>query len=286
MNFYEEMTGKIIAALEKGTAPWQRPWNGREAHQNAFTKRCYTGVNQLALEVAGMEIDGGQDPRWLTFMQAKERGLNIKKGAKGTHVILWKPMEDKKNEEEDAEIVAVWQKVFTVFHASQIDGIKEYVPPEITEIESHERAEKIIADSKAKIVFGGGRAFYRPADDFIQLPPKEDFKTTEGYYSTLLHELTHWTGHESRLNRGFGKSYTPEYAFEELVAEMGSLFVSSIAGIKQTDGEFQNHASYVGSWLKELKHDSKYIFKAAAQANKAAEFLMKSKEEKENERLQ
>ena len=278
-EFREELTGKIIQAIQDGTAPWQRPWNGREAHQNALTKRQYTGINQLALSIKGMEFDEGKDPRWLTFKQASDNGWKIKKGSKGTHVTLWKPFVDEKN-----EISAVWEKVFTVFHASQIDGIGEYVPPEINEIESHEKAEEIIRNSNADIQYGGGSAFYRPSEDFIQMPPKDDFKSMENYYSTLLHELTHWTGHSSRLNRNQnGGKYSKDYAFEELIAEMGSMFVVSSAGIIQTDGEFQNHASYVDSWLKNLKRDSNYIFKAAAEANKAANFLLKNEEENINE---
>jgi len=277
--FYEEITGKIINAIQNGTAPWQKCWNGREPHQNAITGRYYSGINQLSLEIASMDIDGGQDPRWLTFFQAKEHGWKIKKGAKGTHVTFWKPFIEKKENEKEAEpeekIVGVFEKIFTVFHASQIEGINKYTPPEINEIESNERAEKMIINSQARIKFGGSVAFYRPSEDFIQLPQKENFKSTESYYSTLLHELVHWTGHESRLNHGFGDKYTTEYAFEELIAELGSMFIVSSAGIKQTEGEFQNHASYIDSWLKELKRDSKYIFKAAAQANKAATFLLK-----------
>lgn len=277
--FREEITRKIIDAIEKGTAPWQKPWSGREAHKNALTGRCYTGINQLNLSIVGMSLDGGQDPRWLTFNQANGKGWKIKKGAKGAHVSFWKTVIFDNNEEDEHDdenkTVTVWEKIFTVFHASQVEGIDEYVPLEISDIKSNETVEKIVSDSGAKIYYGGGRAFYSPIQDFIQLPPKEDFTTSEGYYSTLLHELTHWTGHESRLNRGFGKSYTPEYAFEELVAEIGSLFVSELAGIKHTQCEFQNHASYVDSWLKELKRNSKYIFKAAAQANKAANFLLR-----------
>ena len=276
-EFREELTGKIIDAVQNGTAPWQRPWNGREAHQNAITGRFYTGINQLALSIQGMALDNGQDPRWLTFKQASDNGWKIKKGSKGTHVTLWKPVTDKDNEDE---IIAVWEKVFTVFHASQIDGIGEYVPPEINEIESHKKAEEIIKNSGADIRYGGGSAYYIPSEDYIQLPPKEDFKSVEGYYSTLLHELSHWTGHESRLNREHDHNkYSTDYAFEELVAEMGSMFIVSSAGIIQTDGEFQNHASYIESWLKHLKQDSNYIFKAAAEANKAANFLLKNQEE-------
>ena len=276
-NFREEITQKIITALENGTVPWQQPWDGREAYQNAVTKRQYSGINCMILSMASREFETGKtDPRWMTYKQAQEAGYQVRKGSKGTHVLLWKP-ELAMDKNGKTEITAVLQKIFTVFHASQVDGIKEYEPPEVNVIEAHEKADRIVRDSGAKIVYGGGEAYYSPARNYIQLPPKEDFKSTEGYYSTMLHELVHWTGHESRLNRvqRCGK-FSSDYAFEELIAEMGSLFVASSAGIPQSETEFQNHASYIESWLKHLKRDSMYIFKAAAEANKAANYLLKT----------
>ena len=274
-NFREEITAKIITALETGTAPWQQPWNGAEAPQNGVTKHQYTGINTVILSLAAMSIDGGKDPRWQTFNQSVGQGWKVKKGSKGIRILLWKPTIGT-DENGKREITAVLQRTFTVFHASQIEGIPDYVPPEVNIIEAHEKAEKIIADSGAKIVFGGGEAFYSPSDDYIQLPPKTDFKSTEGYYSTLLHELSHWTGGEKRLNRNqrCGR-FSADYAFEELVAEMGSLFIASTAGIPQSETEFQNHASYIESWLGKLRNDNMYIFKAAAEAGKAAGYLLR-----------
>ncbi|MBQ6112878.1 MAG: hypothetical protein IJL10_01315, partial [Synergistaceae bacterium] len=134
-----------------------------------------------------------------------------------------------------------------------------------------------------RILFGGSRAFYSPSEDYIQVPHRGDFKSQEGFYSTVLHELVHATAHPSRLNREerFGQggrggqggrygNFSQEYAFEELVAEMGSLFIASSAGIPQSECEFQNHASYIESWLKSLRNDNMYIFRAAAEASKAA----------------
>ena len=179
------------------------------------------------------------------------------------------------DENGNREITAVLQRTFTVFHASQIEGIPDYVPPEINIIEAHEKAEKIIANSGAKIVFGGGEAFYSPSKDYIQMPPKTDFRCTEGYYSTLLHELVHFTGHPSRLDRAqrCGR-FSKDYAFEELIAEMSSLFIASSAGIPQSETEFQNHASYIDGWLSNLRSDNMYILKAAAEASKAAGYLL------------
>ena len=263
-DFREEITEKIITAIENGTAPWQQPWNGAEAPQNGITKHQYNGINTVILSLAMMGMDGDKrnDPRWLTYRQAQSNDWYVRKGEKGTRVILWKPTIGT-DEHGNREITAVLQRTFTVFHASQIE-------------EAHEKAEKIIANSGAKIVFGGGEAFYSPSKDYIQMPPKTDFRTAEGYYSTFLHELVHFTGHPSRLDRAqrCGR-FSKDYAFEELIAEMGSLFIASSAGIPQSETEFQNHASYIDGWLSNLRSDNMYIFKAAAEASKAAGYLLK-----------
>ena len=274
-DFREEITAKIITALETGTAPWQQPWNGAEGPQNGITKHQYSGINTIILSLAMMAMDGSKDPRWLTFKQSSEQGWKVKKGSKGIRVLLWKPTVST-DENGKREITSVLQRTFTVFHASQIEGIPDYVPPKLNIIEAHEKAERIIDASGAKVNFGGGEAFYSPSDDYIQMPPKTDFRTAEGYYSTFFHELNHWTGGEKRLNRvqRCGK-FSADYAFEELIAEMGSLFIASSAGIPQSETEFQNHASYIDSWLGNLRNDNMYIFTAAAEASKAAGYLLR-----------
>ena len=276
-DFREEITAKIITALETGTAPWQQPWNGAEGPQNGITKHQYSGINTVILSLAAMSIDGGKDLRWYTYRQVaqQENGSYVRKGEKGTRVLLWKPTIGT-DEHGNREITSVLQRTFTVFHASQIEGIPDYVPPKLNIIEAHEKAERIIDSSGAKVNFGGNEAFYSPSGDYIQMPPKTDFKSMEGYYSTVFHELNHWTGGEKRLNRvqRCGK-FSADYAFEELIAEMGSLFIASSAGIPQSETEFQNHASYIDSWLGNLRNDNMYIFKAAAEASKAAGYLLR-----------
>lgn len=272
-NVREEITNTLVDAIKAGTAPWTRPWRGGEAPKN-ISGREYSGINTLILTVKGLELDDGLDPRWMTYCQANERGMKIKKGAKGTHVTLWKPITEDYEQEE--KIVAVVQRFFTVFHASQVEGIDEYTPQPVNEIEAHEKAEKIISASGAEIIYGGGRAYYQPSTDSIHMPPKEDFISATGYYSTLLHELTHWTGHSGRLNRNLtGGRYSQTYAREELVAEIGSMFISCAAKIPQSDDVFQNHASYVDSWLEYIKSDQNAIFKAAADTNRAADYILK-----------
>lgn len=240
-NYREKITEKIIKAIEAGTAPWQKPWNGSGAPCNAISGRSYSGINNLTLTMRGFEIDEGRDPRWATFLQVKQQGWKIKKGAKGTQIILWKPFDvQPKKDDENIEIKQVFlQRVFTVFHASQIDGIKPYQPPVKNEIELCTEAERIIFDSGAEIHYGGGRACYFPANDVIQLPERERFYSPAGYYSTTLHELVHWTGHSSRLNRRLNPDKcSSEYAFEELIAEIGSMFISAATGIPQTEENF------------------------------------------------
>ena len=276
-DFREEITAKIITALETGTAPWQQPWNGAEGPQNGITHHLYSGINTVILSLAMMTMDGDKkrDPRWITYNQAKGNNWYVRKNERGTKVLLWRPTIGI-DENGNREITSVLQRTFTVFHASQIEGIPDYVPPKLNIIEAHEKAERIIETSGAKIAFGGGEAFYKPSEDYIQMPPKTDFKSAEGYYSTFLHELVHFTGHPSRLDRvqRCGK-FSADYAFEELIAEMGSLFIASSAGIPQSETEFQNHASYIDSWLGNLRNDNMYIFKAAAEASKAAGYLLR-----------
>ena len=276
-DYREEITARIIEAIKAGTAPWQKPWDGSGAPCNAISSRQYSGINAVTLAMHGLSMDKGRDPRWATFLQAKQQGWQIKKGAKGTRVILWKPFEARaKDDEENAEPKQVFlQRVFTVFHASQIDGISDYQLPVKNEIELCAEAERIIAASGAEIHYGGDRGCYFPSDDIIQLPERERFYSSAGYYSTALHELIHWTGHKSRLNRKQNPNkYSSEYAFEELVAEIGSMFISAATGIPQTEENFQNDTSYVATWLERMKDDPNVIFKAATEASKAADFIL------------
>ena len=271
---HEEMTEKIIKAIEAGTAPWQRPWDGRCGPHNAGSGRAYTGINSVVLCMKGVEMDGGHDPRWLTYKQAQSEGWQVKKGSKGTYVQLWKPLY-KDDGQGNLEIKAVWEKIFTVFHASQVEGIGEYVPPVWNQNELQEKAEEIIKSSKAVIEYCGNQPCYIPALDKIQMPERGYFYTAEGYYSTLLHELVHWTRHKTRLNRDLSR---PQ---EELVAEMGSMFLSAATGIPQSEELFQNHADYIKGWRSHTKDKVNAVLRAAADANRAVNYLLGRKEEEE-----
>lgn len=276
-----EITKKIIEALKNGTAPWQKPWEGDYRPINATTGTRYRGINSLLLSLIGEELDKGGDPRWATYLQAQKNGWRIKKNSKATQITFWKPIEvQPENENEDDNIsqskTKFVMKRFNVFHASQIEGIPPYaVPKQMESDERSERIEEIISNSGADIRHGGFRAFYSPSGDFIQMPERVYFVNVESYYATLLHELSHWTAHEKRLNRHLSAfKGSLEYANEELIAEISSMFLCSALEIAQTQEHFDNHAAYVGSWIKILGSDHNAIFKASSEAEKITDFLM------------
>ncbi|CTY37386.1 putative Antirestriction protein ardC [Escherichia coli] len=213
---------------------------------------------------------GFQDERWLTYKQAQELGGQVRKGEHGTTAIFYKTLE---KEDEDGEIEKIpMLKAFTVFNVEQIDGLSiESVPQPVAGFDPLPQAEALMIRSGAKITEQGVKAFYRPATDEIVLPERFRFADAANFYATGLHELVHWTGAASRLNREKGNKFGSEaYAFEELIAELGSAFLLADLGIT---GEVQ-HESYIASWLKALKGDKRYIFKAAAAASKAHRWLM------------
>ena len=276
-----EITKKIIEAQKSGTAPWQKPWEGDYMPINATTGIRYKGINSLLLSLVGSELDKGGDPRWATYLQAQMKGWRIKKNSKATQITFWKPVEvNPESENEDGNVSLTKMKFvmnsFYVFHASQIEGIPPYIvlKKKVAE-EMNERIEEIISNSGADIRHGGFRAFYSPSGDFIQMPEREYFVNMESYYATLLHELSHWTAHEQRLNRHLSAfKGSLEYAREELIAEISSMFLCSAFGIAQTQEHFDNHAAYVGSWIKILGSDHNAIFKASSEAEKITDFII------------
>lgn len=275
MNAYDEITQRIIAELEQGAVPWIKPWKAdSSANRNIVSGKPYRGINRLILGMQGMAA-GHSSPYWASFKQWQERGGCVRKGEKGTKIVFFSPIEKTaKNAagEEETEKYAVL-KTYFVFNACQVEGAD--VPASAaarTEFESHQESEQLILDSGAAVSYGGDAAFYAPGPDRIQLPNKTAFESPAAFYATAFHELTHWTGAKHRLDRDLsrGRFGNPEYAFEELVAELGAAFVCQDKGIA---GDLR-HAGYINSWLKVLKNDSKAIFKAAALAEKATEFLL------------
>ncbi len=284
-DHYQEVTDRIIAAIEAGTPPWRRPWDPDKAGGpampcNAATGQRYRGINVLTPGMSGLAFSSG-DPRWATYKQAEDRGWQVRKGERGTTGYCFKRLElrDESRPEDDADSVKriPLLRAFTLFHASQIDGIPDYIPPTTAEApwRAPEAAEIIVANSGAVVRFGGDRAFYSPTTDHIQMPPRSAFATAEGFCGTLLHEASHWTGHSSRLNRDLRNRFgSHDYSREELRAEIAQIMVCAELGIAVSDSDFSNNAAYVASWLERLRSDRKEIFRAAADAQRIADYLL------------
>jgi antirestriction protein ArdC len=231
-------------------------------------------VNALLLTLEATCRGYGRNA-WLTFRQAAELGGHVRGGEHGTTVVFFKPLEvpAEGTEDRSAARVVPLLRAFTVFNVAQIEGLPDHLvkPPPPPAWEPHGEAERLLATSGARVQYAGAAAFYRPSDDTIVLPEPGLFASGVGYYATALHELVHWTGHASRCNRQLGRRFGSEaYAVEELIAEMGSAFLCAHCRL---DGQLQ-HASYVASWLRVLKNDKRAVFTAAAQAQRAADFVL------------
>lgn len=264
---YETVTNEIIKQLETGCAPWVRPWNAG-ADYNLISGTQYRGVNRVILGMTAM-AKGYSSNVWGTFKQINERGGMVRKGEKGTAIVFFKPVTKVgQNDQGEAEVSSfAVMKSYVVFNLEQQDGIELDAKTEFTPVEE---AEERIVKTGASISHGGNQAFYSPGSDRIQMPVKDSFDTPASYYATAFHELIHWSGAKDRLSRDLsGRFGNPEYAFEELVAEMGAAFLCQDHGIA---GELR-HAGYIKSWLKALRDDKTAVFKAAALAQKAADFI-------------
>ena len=279
---YEILTAKIVTMLETGTAPWQQPWkhNALGLPINATTGVAYRGINAVVL-MAEAAARGG-DPRFATFNQAKAAGWSIKKGAHGIRVVKYVTLQ-KKGKTPSTEGVEVSDsgtfvlpKIYYVFGAVDIDGIPERSEtPAITpRFDTDDELRRIEQAAGVPLVFGGNRAAYNRGRDEILLPAREQFHSKESYLATLFHELGHATGHESRLNRTFGVFGDPNYAFEELVAELASLYVGAATGVMPDETHVAQHAAYVENWLEVLKKDPKALTQAASLAQKASDWLL------------
>lgn len=271
MNLYQQVTDSIIAELEKGAAPWVKPWRAdATADHNQISGKPYRGINRLLLGMASM-AGGFASPAWATYKQWQELGYQVNKGEKATHIVFFKPMQGKTNA-ETGEVEAGYCVIrgYAVFNATQTNFPAS--APIVTDsgFNPLPACEQFIIKTGAQVTHGGDAAFYMPSQDRIQLPNKSAFDGELHYYATAFHELTHWTGAKSRLDRELsGRFGNPEYAFEELVAELGAAFTCADQGIQ---GELR-HAGYIGHWLKACRADNKAIFKAAALAQKAADYL-------------
>ena len=288
-DFRREVTDKIIRLLEEGTAPWQQPWDAENSltiPHNPTTNKSYRGGNILHLITVGMER-GFTDPRWMTYKQAQAHGWQVRRGEKGSRVEYWAVKEidkpgdsvttSKIDSSGDHRRTRYIHRTYQVFNASQIDGVPPYGGKKHTHFEAVEAGETIMSGSGASISHDQiKKAYYNRATDSIHLPPREFFLSAPGYYGTALHELAHWTGHPSRLKRDtLNESYRfgdMKYAQEELRAELASFFLAAERGIPHDPA---STAAYVDSWVKALKNDKDEIFRAAADASKITDYMLK-----------
>ena len=260
------VTDRMIELIEKGAAPWMRPWREDEAPSapyNVITDRPYRGCNVITLAAQS------EDSRWCTQKQAEKQGWHVRDGAVPELVIAYVPRRSADSDGRRGAFIMGYK----VFNAADVDGVpaetqKNRLKPAWT---TSERAERLMQHHGPQIRRGGGKAYYRWDEDRIQLPPKRSFDSRAGYYGTLLHEMGHWTGHDSRLHRKFGRWGDPLYAREELRAELASMILSIQLGVAHDP---KNHAAYVASWLQALRDDPREILAAGSDAQKIADFLI------------
>ena len=267
---YERITERIVSLLEQGTVPWHKPWKVKTGlPRNLISKNPYRGINVFLLMAMSYE-----SPLWLTFRQAIQLGGNVKKGEKSCPVVFWKWMKNE-DEESDEPKKAPLLRLYHVFNVAQCEGLKD--APEEIQMPVTKPAEIVAGMPQPPVVkHGMAQAFYSPTDDCVGMPERERFDGEAGYFATLFHELIHATGHEKRLNRasiaernGFGSD---PYCKEELIAELGSAFLCGYTDI--VDRTIDNSAAYVEGWLKQFQNDRTLIVSAAAQAQKAADFIL------------
>lgn len=282
-DVYTRVTNKIIADLEQGVRPWMKPWNaeyaaGRISKPLRHNGQPYNGINILMLWSASVS-EGYSAPIWMTFRQARELGANVRKGERGELVVYANTITrtEENKDGEEVEHAIPFMKGYTVFNAEQIEGLPSHYyqqeEPTLDPVQRIDHAEAFFAATGAEIRHGGDRAYYTVTHDRVQLPPIEVFRDAESYYATLAHETTHWTRHPSRMDRDFGRKQWGDegYAREELVAELGSAFLSADLGL--TPEVRDDHSSYIESWLEVLQKDKRAIFQAAAHAQRAVDYL-------------
>ena len=289
MDLFQIITDRIVAELEQGVISWQKPWSGAQGAISHTTGKRYSLLNQMLL--------GCRSGEFVTFNEAQREGGHIKKGEKASMIVFWKFLDSAKRD-DDGNVVygsdgkpimesVPFLRYYNVFHIDQCEGIQPRFSEEATpgeHLSPDETADQIVEDYVQRsgvrlIIQHSDRAFYSPSSDSVTVPELTQYTSTSEYYSTLFHELTHSTGHVSRLNRlskeaNFGSE---AYSKEELIAELGAAFLVNHVGL-ETDGSFHNSAGYIQSWLKALKDDKRLIVSAAGKADKAVAMILNSEE--------
>lgn len=302
----KQLVDAVLSNLEKGTGLWEQGWSGGSAPVSAITGKQYNGVNRIFLLLASME-KGYADNRWLTYKQMEDKGWRFKTDEEGKSLgkgagvaIEFFELRDKETKqpfdrhtidgmtaEERAEYmdenVYPLRKYYRVFNGDVIEGIPERKRTEHDPAGQNARAEALIgfwSDTESPIRYGGSAAYYSPKTDEIHLPSKEDFVDMPEYYSTALHEIGHSTGHEKRLNRSLSTDRdSPEYATEELRAEIASMFLEQDLGVAVKDKHIENNSAYIAAWKSAIKEDPNILFKAIADAERITKFVMVKEKE-------
>lgn len=271
MDIYAEITSRIIAQMEQGLIPWQKPWIGSNAAISYTTGKPYSLLNQMLL---------GESGEYLTFRQCTQAGGHVRKGEKSRMIVFWKWLQQEDAETGETREIP-YLRYYNVFHISQCEGIasRRIISPE-SAFTADQTAESIISSylerSGVKLHHKDtSSAFYRPSDDSISLPYRERFKSTAGYYGTAFHELAHSTGHASRLNRINSTAHfdSNDYSREELIAEIAASALVNHAGLETADS-FRNNAAYIQNWLQVLRNDKRFIVSASGKAEKAVNLIL------------
>lgn len=282
-DLYSRVTAQIIEDLQRGVRPWTKPWSaehlaGRITRPLRHSGQPYSGINVVLLW-ADAVAKGFSAPIWMTFRQALELGAHVRKGEHGSTVVYANRLKRTETADDgrDVEREIPFLKAYTVFNVEQIEGLPAHfhavAEPQQDPQARIAHADAFFAATGAEIRHGGDSAYYALHPDYVQLPPFESFVDPESYYATLAHECTHWTRHPTRLDRDFGRTRWGDegYAREELVAELGAAFLCADLGLELQPRE--DHAAYIDSWLSVLAGDKRFIFTAAAYAQRAADFL-------------
>lgn len=280
-----DLVEQVIADIKAGKPFfWDCEHYGKPSH-NIAKDSPYRGLNRMRLIIASRE-KGFTDSRWGTYRQAKEKGWQVKKGEKGTHIEWWtfsqtvKEQDQQTGEEiqRDQKLDRPMVKNYVVFNAQQMEGVPEEHPITIDESQRNEYMENMLKNSEAKIFFDESyRNYYSPDKDEIHVLPREKFKNLDAFYATCAHEIAHSTGHKSRLDRDLmGGANKEEYAKEELRAELTSMFIAQDWGINLDESHYQSHEAYLQSWAKVLEDDPNELYRAAAKAQEMADYIEKN----------
>lgn len=298
-NFRDYVSNRFLQVLEENPKSWQKGWDYSSTGKpiNLATNRLYKGVNLFWLKQQELK-KGYNDPRWATFKQIQDRGWKLQKGSHGEKVEYWMPIDQKEgcciSWSEYGKVVdkkeffiedgirkeryIIRSKIFTVFNATQIEGVPEFLFREIdNDISPDVIIEKIATGMNVMVEEfpNSKRAYYSLAEDKIHMPLHTQFKSDYAYNSTVLHELGHSTGHSNRLNRKLDNTFgTQKYAFEELIAEITSCFMSEYVKSPITGEDMGNHEAYVQSWANKIRNDKNYLFRAIVEADKASNYMV------------